>query len=98
MFDGKEKLLSLGIYPDASLKDARECHDANRKLLANGVNPRDNRKMQKSVRTDQAANSFEIVTREWYAKYSSTWSANHDDRIIRRFERDIFPWAGRQNL
>ena len=72
-FDGKEKLLSLGTYPDVSLKDARERRDANRKLLANGVNPSENRKMQKSVRADQAANSFEVVAREWYA----TWSANH---------------------
>ena len=97
-FDGKEKLLSLGTYPDVSLKDARERRDANRKLLANGVNPSENRKMQKSVRADQAANSFEIVAREWYAKYSTTWSANHGDRIIRRLERDIFPWIGGQPI
>ncbi len=71
-FDGKEKLLSLGTYPDVSLKDARERRDANRKLLANGVNPSENRKMQKSVWTDEAANIFEVVTKECYAKYSTT--------------------------
>ena len=47
-FDGKEKLLSLGTYPDVSLKDARERRDEARKLLANGVNPSENRKIQKS--------------------------------------------------
>ena len=46
----------------------------------------------KSARADRAANSFEVVAREWFAKYSATWAANHGDRIIRRFERDIFPW------
>ncbi len=93
-FDGKEKLLSLGIYPDVSLKDARERRDAARKLLANDINPSENRKVQKSARADRAADSFEVIAREWYAKYATTWSANHGDRIIRRFERDIFPWIG----
>ena len=41
-----------------------------------------------------AANSFEVVAREWFAKHSATWAANHNNRIIRRFERDIFPWIG----
>ena len=94
MFDGKEKLLSLGVYPDVSLKDARERRDEARKLVANGVNPSENRKIQKSARADLVANSFEVITREWFAKFASTWVSNHGDRIIRRFERDIFPWIG----
>lgn len=94
MFDGKEKLLSLGVYPDVSLKDARERRDEARKLVANGVNPSENRKIQKSARADLIANSFEVVAREWFAKYSATWAKNHGVRIIRRFERDIFPWIG----
>lgn len=93
-FDGKEKLLSLGTYPDVSLKDARERRDEARKLLANGINPSENRKIQKSARVDRLANSFEAVAREWFAKFTPTWSKNHGDRIIRRFERDIFPWIG----
>jgi integrase len=43
---------------------------------------------------EQAANSFEVITREWYTKYSATWNARHGERIIRRFERDLFPWIG----
>jgi integrase len=93
-FDGKEKRLSLGVYPDVSLKDARERRDAARKLLADGIDPSENRKAQKSARADRAANSFEVVAREWYAKYSTTWAKDHGNRIIRRFERDIFPWIG----
>lgn len=92
--DGKEKRLSLGVYPDVSLKDARERRDAARKLLADGTDPSENRKAQKSARADRAANSFEVVAREWYAKYSATWAKDHGNRIIRRFERDIFPWIG----
>jgi integrase len=93
-YAGKAKLLSLGTYPDVSLKDARDRRDAARKLLADGIDPSENRKAQKSARADRAANSFEVVAREWFAKYSATWAASHGDRIIRRFERDIFPWVG----
>ena len=93
-FDNKEKRISLGVYPDVSLKDARDRRDEARKLLANGVDPSENRKAIKSTRMDRAANSFEVVGREWFAKYSPTWASNHGDRIIRRFERDIFPWIG----
>ena len=63
-----------------SLKDARERRDEARKLLVNGVNPSENRKIQKSARTDRIASSFEVVAREWFAKYSSTWAKNHGDR------------------
>ena len=93
-FDGKEKRLSLGVYPDVSLKDARERRDDARKLLANEVDPSENRKAAKAAKVERAANSFEVVAREWYAKHSPSWSPNHGDRIIRRLERDIFPWIG----
>ena len=93
-YEGKEKRLSLGVYPDISLKEARTRRDDARKLLANDVDPGEHRKAQKSARQDSAANSFEVVAREWYAKYSPTWVEHHGDRIIRRLERDIFPWLG----
>jgi integrase len=93
-FEGKEKRLSLGVYPDVGLKDARDRREAARKLLANGIDPSENRKAQRSARADRAANSLEVVVREWFTKYSNTWSASHTDRIVRLFERDIFPWVG----
>ncbi len=93
-FGGKEKRLSLGVYPDVSLKDARDRRDKARKLLANEVDPSENRKARKAAKVERAANSFEVVTREWFAKHSVNWSPNHANRIIRRLERDIFPWIG----
>jgi integrase len=97
-FDGREKRLSLGVYPDVGLKEARERRDTARKLLADGVDPSANRKAQKAAKADRAANSFEIVAREWYAKYSTTWVDYHGDRILKRFERDIFPWIGERPI
>ena len=93
-FDSKEKRLSLGVYPDVSLKDARDRRDEARKLLADGIDPSEHRKAHKSARANRAANSFEIVAREWFAKYSTRWATNHGGRIVQRFERDIFPWIG----
>lgn len=93
-FGGKEKQLSFGVYPDVGLKDARARRDDARKHVAAGIDPGEHRRAQKSACTDRAANSFEVVAREWFAKYSATWAVNHGDRIIRRFERDIFPWIG----
>jgi integrase len=93
-FDGKEKRLSLGVYPDVSLKDVRERRDTVRKLLANGIDPSENRKAKKSARANVVANGFEVVAREWFNKYSVNWARDHSKRIMRRLERDIFPWIG----
>lgn len=92
--DGKEKRLAIGTYPEISLLDARNHREAARKLLANDSDPADVKKAQKAARLDREANSFEVVAREWFAKFEPTWVDSHGDRIIRRFERDIFPWIG----
>jgi integrase len=97
-FDGKEKRLSLGIYPDTSLATARDKRDAARKLLAAGVDPGEHRKAEKLAGEEQAANSFEVIAREWLAKYSPTWAASTGDKIASRFERDLFPWLGRRPI
>jgi len=91
---GKEKRLSLGVYPDVSLKDARQRRDDARKLLANDIDPAENRKAAKAAKVERAGNSFEVIAREWYAKNAPNWAENHGKRILQRFERDLFPWIG----
>jgi len=93
MLKGKANMLSLGVYPDISLKDARIRRDEARKLLANGIDPGQARKDQKAEAIEDS-NTFEKVAREWFAKFRLTWTASHGDRIMRRFEKDIFPWIG----
>lgn len=93
-YDGKEKRLSLGVYPDVSLKDARQRRDDARKLLADGVDPGENRKAIKANKTERAANSFEVVAREWFARKSPGWAASNAEKIIKRLENDAFPWLG----
>jgi integrase len=93
-FGGKEKRLSLGIYPDTGLADARDKRDAARKLLAAGFDPGEQRKAVKASGEERAANSFEVVAREWHAKQSATWVELHASRIMLRLENDVFPWLG----
>ena len=76
-FDGAEKRLSLGVYPDVGLKDARERRDELRRLLASGVDPGVHRKVQSAARVQRATDSFETIGREWFAKCSSTWAKSH---------------------
>ena len=93
-FNGKEKRLSLGVYPHVGLKEASQRRDSARKLLADGIDPGVARKTAKTTSTEARTNSFETVAREWFAKFSPNWTPDHADRIIRRFERDMFPWIG----
>ena len=93
---GKEKRLSLGVYPDVSLKAARARREAVRQQLAAGIDPGQARKAQKLALT--GADSFEAVAREWHAKFSAGWVPRHGGRILRRLEHDLFPWLGQRPL
>ncbi len=93
---GKEKRLSLGVYPDVSLKLAREKRDAARRQLAKGIDPGHARKAEKLAQA--GAESFETIAREWHAKFSPGWVASHGDRILRRLEKDLFPWLGKRSM
>jgi integrase len=91
-FGGTESRLSLGVYPAIGLKAARANRDVLRQQLAAGVDPGQARKAGKAALA--GAGSFEVVAREWLAKFSPGWVASHADRIVRRLERDLFPWLG----
>lgn len=93
-FNSKEKLLSFGAYPDVRLARAREKRDEARRLLAEGIDPGENRKIQKAAKTERSANSFEVVAREWFAKFKPGWAPSHSEKIINRLESDLFPWLG----
>lgn len=90
--DGKEKLLSFGTYPEISLLSAREKRDAARKLVAEGIDPGQERKANKA--SESGAGTFEAVAREWHSKFSSGWAESHSTKLLRRLELYIFPWIG----
>jgi integrase len=93
-YAGKEKRVSLGVYPEVNLKKARARTIDARQLLADGVDPSQNRRAAKAAQVEGAGNSFEVVTREWIANQMKAWVRGHGERILTRFERDIFPWIG----
>ena len=93
-FDSKEKLISLGTYPETTLAEARTKREAARKQLANGVDPGEDRKAQKAAKQEQGANTFEVVAREWHLKFKGQWTENHAGRIMTRLEQDVFPFVG----
>ncbi len=72
-------MLSLGIYPDVSLKDAREQRDLERKKLASQIDPADNRKAGKAAWTDTQANTFEVVAREWLGRQATIWAVSNTE-------------------
>lgn len=81
-FEGKEKLLSLGIYPDVSLRKARLKRDENRELLADGINPSTHRKQLEQRKAELNKNTFEAVAREWHTRQKQQLSKGHAERVI----------------
>lgn len=95
-FGGKEKMLALGKYPEVSLADARARRGEARKLLANGVDPSENKKAVK-VEQEQEAITFEVVARDWHAS-NQKWSASHRARVLKSLEDNLFAAIGKRNI
>lgn len=95
-FGGKEKMLALGKYPEVSLADARARWDEARKLLANGVDPSENKKAVK-VEQEQEVITFEVVARDWHAS-NQKWSSAHSARVLKSLEDNLFTVIGKRNI
>jgi integrase len=94
----KEKSLSLGVYPDVSLSDARKKRDEIRKQLDAGLDPSAERKATKLRKKLADENSFEAVAMEWYRKQVHTWVEHHANDVKRRLEINIFPFLGKRPI
>lgn len=99
-FAGKTKTISFGTYPEVSLSDARQRREDARKLLANGTDPGEAKKAQKAAQGEQAANTFEVIARQWHAEYTKdkNITEEHTINIMNRLEKDIFPWIGKKPI
>ncbi len=93
-FHGKEKRMAYGVYPEVSLKDARQKRDDTRKQLANDIDPAAAKQAQKAAQGLANANSFEHVAREWYGKQLPTWATTTAKKKLALLENDLFPWLG----
>lgn len=97
-FEGKENNLSFGRYPEVSLVNAEKQAASTHGLLAEGINPSENKKAAKASKTGVLANSLEVVAREWAISYFTNKSDSHKERTVRRLESYIFPWLGNKPI
>ena len=97
-FNDKSCLLSLGLYPNVTLKEARTERERLQELIKSGINPSVKRKAEKSTPDGYHPNCFEMAAREWYNEHKDAWNKSHGERIIRRLEKDVFPWIGKKDI
>ena len=97
-FNGKEKLMSFGTYPEISLSDARRCREEAREQVAKGVDPSELRKATKEAQAESAANSFEVVAREWIGKRKNKWTPANTLVVTKQLENNVFPWIGKRPI
>ncbi|MEO5326969.1 MAG: tyrosine-type recombinase/integrase [Magnetococcus sp. THC-1_WYH] len=96
-FQGRQKTLSLGKYPEVSLKDARAKRDAAKEALANGIDPGEMKKEEKAAASTD--NSFEGVARLWIDKMvRPRYTEKHTGLVTSRLERDVFPLIGSKEI
>lgn len=93
-FNGKEKLLALGQYPDVSLAMARDRRDDARRLLAQGLDPG----AEKERQAKAAASTFEAISREWLASFVPGMTPANAEMILDRLVKNIFPYIGRRPI
>jgi Arm DNA-binding domain len=93
-FDGKNKIMSYGKYPDIGLAKARELHGASRSLLAAGTDPMAAKSEKKNENNAANKNSFQTVSMEWLGDWRKGKSKRHADTVERRMNSDILPALG----
>lgn len=103
-FDDKEKTLSFGVWPEVSLKEAREKLNKARKMINAGLNPIEIKREKKRIRLQskkaksnietEKKNTFEKVAYEWMSKQGPRWTEDHQTRVRRSLEIHVFPEIG----
>ena len=99
-FEGKEKILALGSYPEISLSAAREKRKAAREQVAVGIDPAAEKKHKKAVASGFVLNSFETIARAWHKSHADAkkWDEEHAKNKLRKLENDLFPAIGKRPI
>lgn len=94
----KQSRLSLGTYPELSLRDARAARDEYRTLVAKGIDPRLERRQSKQAASAQAVTTFEYVAERWYEFKSPRLTDGRKGSAAqsrRYLDKDILPMLGK---
>ncbi|OYX65286.1 MAG: integrase [Sphingomonadales bacterium 32-64-17] len=97
-YENKERLLTIGTYPEISLADARERRDEAKKVLRDGRDPRHVARRARMLGTGEKAKTLEEVAREWHRLQLDRWKPVHATDVITSLERDVFPQIGTMPL
>ena len=101
-FEGKQKLLSGGPYPQLSLLAARAWRDEMKQQLALGLDPSEERRQERAVveahQNARVRNTFEQVAREWLEIRLQSWTPRYAALVTVRLEADIFPVIGQHDI
>ncbi len=82
---GREKLLTLGQFPEINVNRARILQAEAKEQLADGIDP---------GRRAAAADTLEQLARLWYRANLPGWSGAHAEDVLASLERDVFPELG----
>lgn len=93
-FDGKQKVLALGVYPMVSLGEARRKRDEAKKLVSDGIDPSEKKKADKIEQSE--ALTFESVARDWHKACKRKWSDSHSERVLKSMEDGLFTAIGKE--
>lgn len=95
-FDGKQKVLALGVYPMVSLGEARRKRDEAKKLVSVGIDPSEKKKADKIEQSE--ALTFEAVARDWHTACKRKWSDSHSERVLKSLEDNLFSSIGQRKI
>jgi hypothetical protein len=90
---GREKLISLGAYPDVPLKRAREKRDEARRLIADGIDPSAERQERRAALLE----TFEGVAKEWLALQGKSLAPETISILGARLSSALYPYVGSRN-
>lgn len=95
-FDGKQKVLALGVYPMVSLGEARRKRDEAKKLVSDGIDPSEKKKADKIEQSE--ALTFEAVARDWHTACKRKWSDSHSERVLKSMKDGLFTAIGKRKI
>jgi integrase len=107
-FDGKQKILSIGVWPDVSLINAREKRYEAKKKIKDGINPIEEKRKERQDTLDQAhkvnletqkqKTTFRLVAQEWYKRVSLQWTEKHSKNVLRSLQYYVYPDFGERPI
>ncbi|MEQ1637296.1 MAG: integrase arm-type DNA-binding domain-containing protein [Methylococcales bacterium] len=92
-FAGKRKTLPLGVYPETSLKAARDKRDIARKQLADGIDPAEFKKTKRQEIVTKQNNAFNLVFERWLA-VNQKWGDKYREDVRACVTNHILPFIG----